>query len=33
MLYSNPAHALLTDTTADGWAGVESIDGGAGDHL
>ena len=33
MLYSNPAHALLTDTTTGGWVGIETIDGQACDHL
>jgi hypothetical protein len=32
MYYSNPAHALLTDTTTGGWVGVETIDGQACDH-
>ena len=33
MLYSNPGHALLTDTTTGGWVGVETIDGQACDHV
>jgi hypothetical protein len=33
MYYSNPAHALLTDTTTGGWVGVETIDGQACDHV
>ena len=32
-LYSNPAHALLTDTTTGGWVGVETIDEQACDHV
>jgi hypothetical protein len=33
MLYSKPAHALLTDTTTGGWVGVESVEGESCDHL
>ena len=33
LLYSNPAHALLTDTTTGGWVGRETIDGKACDHV
>lgn len=33
MVYSNPAHALLTDTTTGGWMGVETIDGQPCDHV
>ena len=33
IFYSNPAHALLTDTTTGGWVGRETIDGKACDHV
>src|SRR5262249_39606208 len=32
-LYSSPAKALLSDTTTGGWAGRETVDGTAMDHL
>jgi hypothetical protein len=32
-LYSNPAHALLADTTTGGWVGEEMIDGRRCDHV
>jgi hypothetical protein len=32
-VYSNPAHALLSDTTTGGWVGRETINGQSTDHL
>jgi len=33
LVYSNPAHALLSDTTTGGWVGRETINGQPTDHL
>lgn len=32
-IYTNPAKALLADTTTGGWAGRETVDGVAADHV